>query len=374
MNTLRLLQFLALCLVLGACSAGGCSAIGGPIGGMDSGTGFDTGTTADTGAPSDEECYNGIDDNGDGLIDERCTCVVGERQPCWSGSATRRGVGACRDGVQSCDPYGEFTAFGSCVGEVGPSAEIPGNGIDEDCDGGDEGGNPCAASEFGEGCGDGTDEDCDGLVDCADPDCSSDSTCSAGCVPAEFGELCTDGIDNDCDGVVDCLDAECATHDRCRPPPPPPPGCTAEFPFFVEIVCGDGRDNDCDGDIDCADSDCMKPGSCGCDSQEAMCANGMDDDCDGSSDCSDLDCQQCAAGSYRYCDEPTYCHWGRQVCGSDGRWGTCVETTDLPGSCTGTYYSASCCTAAGECCQNYPVDETSIGDCATRVVCRQKRR
>jgi hypothetical protein len=354
-------------LGLAACAAEGRRVVGD----SDGGDGIDASPRVDAGSPppTDEECYDGLDNNGDGLIDERCPCVEGERQSCWPGTTSRRRIGACRDGVQVCEPFGEFTGWGACVGSVGPSAEIAGNGIDEDCDGADQGGSSCIAREFGEGCGDGSDEDSDGLVDCADPDCAADPTCSSTCTPSEAGEQCTDGIDNDCDGVVDCLDGDCAIHERCAPPPPPPPGCRPEFPFIVEASCGDGRDNDCDSRIDCDDSDCVRPGSCGCDSRESACSDGMDNDCDGDADCTDLDCQRCTAGSYRFCDDPMYCHWGRQECGSDGRWGTCVEVTTPPPGCSGSLYSATCCVDAGECCQNYPADDSSIGDCSTRVTC-----
>ncbi len=370
-----------LAFVLGfACSPSG---VGSPTRdsgrGMDAATGTDTGT--DTASSRDatsgmdlgttdgsEICDNGVDDDGNGLIDEMCTCLESQTQVCWPGTGSRRGVGACRDGIQTCEAFGEFFAWGECRNYRLPSAEIPGNGIDEDCDGSEPGGPVCAPEEFGESCGDGIDDDCDGLLDCADPDCAALETCMESCVPSS--EVCDDGRDNDCDGDYDCRDSDCESSSICAPPPPPPPSCTREFPFFAEVACGDGRDNDCDGDVDCDDSDCLRPGTCGCDTREDMCSNGTDDDCDGSSDCADLDCQRCTAGTSRWCDEPTYCHWGTQECGPDGRWGECLETEDRPGSCTGDLYSATCCVEEGGCCQNYPVDDTSLGDCDSIVMCR----
>jgi hypothetical protein len=314
-----------------------------------------------------ENCANSLDDTGEGSVDEGCSCpAVGEWQYCWPGTPGRRGVGACRDGIQQCVSYGgEFLSWGSCEGAVLPATEIPGNGVDEDCDGNDPGGSSCA--EF-EDCTMAGDEDCDGYPDCTDIDCAALPSCSSACVDREL--VCADGIDEDCDGYLDCNDPECAADPRCEPPPPPPPGCMREFPFLTEVLCGDGRDNDCDTRIDCADPDCLRPGTCGCDMRETACTDGMDNDCDRSTDCADTECQRCTPGTSRWCDDPMYCHWGIQECGSDGSWGTCVETTDRPTGCSGTIYSRDCCVDAGECCENFPTDRTSVGDCDAIVTCR----
>ncbi len=53
-------------------------------------------------------------------------------------------------------------------------------------------------------CTDGIDNDCDGAVDGGDPDC---------CVPTsdrEKGKNCRDGLDNDCDGLTDRADPDCS--------------------------------------------------------------------------------------------------------------------------------------------------------------------
>jgi len=352
-----------------ACSSGGCSTGADPgIGRRDGGSENDFGAVDLGGPPPSGEACNQVDDTGEGLVDEACSCDADSAQPCWPGAASRRGLGSCLDGYQRCEPFGEFLAWGACVGAVLPSAEIDGNCIDEDCDGSAPGcGVACGEIED---CLNGTDDDCDALVDCADRDCVATAACTASCVPSESGETrCADGVDNDCDGLVDCGDGQCVTVDPCVPPPPPPPGCVREFPFFVEILCGDGRDNDCDLLVDCADPDCISPGNCGCPRTETVCGDGVDQDCDDSPDCADTDCQVCVPGAFRWCDDPVYCHWGRQDCQSDQRWGACIETTDRPGSCVGSIYSASCCVGAGGCCENYPTDRSSIGMCSGITSC-----
>jgi hypothetical protein len=63
--------------------------------------------------------------------------------------------------------------------------------------------------------------------------------------------------------------------------------------------------------------------------------------------------QECIIGSERWCDEPVYCNWGKQVCAPDGRWGRCNETSTHPGTCDGTKYDQNCCAASGDgCCQD----------------------
>jgi alpha-tubulin suppressor-like RCC1 family protein len=174
-----------------------------------------------------DECGNGLDDDGDGAIDEDCPCGTGESQPCWDGARAERGVGACADGVQQCSATGsnEFGRWLSCTMSRGPGSESCEGTVDEDCDGAiDEG---CACTE-------GASRACDG---------PSEGACRAGT------QTCRSGTWTRCEGAV---------------------GPVAE-------LCGNGLDDDCDGLSD-------DPALCTCSPAPEVCGNGLDDDCDGLSD------------------------------------------------------------------------------------------
>ena len=155
---------------------------------------------------ANEICNDGIDNNGNGMID------------CAETSCD----------TQGCNPFGKVCAAGACTCVGGTATELV--------------------------CGDGIDDDCDGLVDCADPDCASTAACS---------ENCTDGIDNDGDTLVDCLDPSClgqscgANGLTCVLTV-----CACPGGATTETSCTDGTDNDCDGTVDCADSDCATNPAC----------------------------------------------------------------------------------------------------------------
>jgi hypothetical protein len=187
--------------------------------------------------PSEEAC-NGFDDDCDGLVDEGCECVTGDTRPCGSN------VGECQEGTETCD---NGTWSGVCAGEVGPALEVC-NGLDDDCDGVIDDGNPGGGGSCSTGlsgiCEAGTltcengglvcsqntsattevcnglDDDCDGVIDDGNPggggSCSTglSGICEAGTLTCENGglvcsqntsattEVCN-GLDDDCDGVID---------------------------------------------------------------------------------------------------------------------------------------------------------------------------
>ncbi len=189
----------------------------------DSGAGFD----ARASTLRTDLCGNGIDDDGNGRIDDGCPCGPGETQSCFPSAVTHRRIGSCTDGIQVCRASGgiEWGDWGDspCEGAVVPAAESC-DGRDRDCDGVLDNGCPCVVDETRE-CG---------LEFLRAPCTGGMQTCTngiwSGCegAIAPSSEVCDDGIDNDCDGEID-------------------PGCEC---VPTPEICRDGIDNDCDGEID----------------------------------------------------------------------------------------------------------------------------
>lgn len=171
-------------------------------------------------------CSDGIDNDGDGLID-------------------------CDD--PDCQTQG--------------TREVPGPGM-----------TVCAKTEDNlYTCSDGKDNDGDGFIDCEDNSCKQTQAC---CITqgneGDTLESCMDGIDNNCNGYKDCDDFACAksripeVQEYCRklkcPGDTSPEGAcssldtSSEKECLLEALasCADGRDNDCNGYVDCADFACSK--------------------------------------------------------------------------------------------------------------------
>ncbi len=197
---------------------GGHAAVGG------SHTGGTT-SAAGSGAHGTEIC-DGIDNNGDGKVDEGCSCTSGASQPCYLGPLGTRHVGECKDGTQKCVTSAEFNEWGDCTGSATPANEVQ-DGKDNDCNGATD--DVCGSGKphVAEICGNGVDDDCDGLTDCLDSDCPA---CT---------EDCSNGKDDDGNALVDCKDPACSQSPNCK-----------------ELNCEDGIDNDGDTLIDCKDPDC----------------------------------------------------------------------------------------------------------------------
>ncbi len=81
----------------------------------------------------EELCDDGQDNDGNGLVDEGCTCDFGAAARCYNGPPSSRDVGGCLDGYMRCENRAD-PRWGECEGVILPQEEIC-DLKDNDCNG-----------------------------------------------------------------------------------------------------------------------------------------------------------------------------------------------------------------------------------------------
>lgn len=344
----KLVCALGVLLGVAACSngsVGGGAAGAGATGGSSSSSGGasssnDAGINlggTDAGGGAGSELCNGLDDNGNGQVDEGCKCKPGTQQKCFVGPPSQAGIGACKWGSQTCvvKGSGEFRTggWGPCVGSGKATAEVCGDNVDNDCNGVVD--NGCSPTPT-----------CNSWTDCSKPECCETLTCLksgvlglscqlGGCAPGKL----MDPISHQC---RDCTAADCQeVPDLCcgAPACQGAKWCTAYLCGPIDPLCNNSTSScnhgDLDGDDSFGDCDEAKADPCcpckvavGCCFGGNTCAYGQFVKNNQCADCTAADCSAPSCMGLNGC--PTNCPAGQYF---NGAW--CAPCpTPAPGFCT----------------------------------------
>lgn len=263
---------------------------------------------------------------------EGCLCNGAGMRACYTGPASTRNVGLCKDGMQQC-LGSENPTWGPCTGSVTPAPEVCNGTVDRNCNGKVGCNDPTCTNTplCNTGCTDGQTRPCyDGPSGTENVGVCKDGTqtCSGGMWGTCTGEVlpqpvnCCDAIDHACTGVVGCFNLfQCITASCCQSSCDAggglDPGCVCMTGSGDTATCpqGDhyvhkgglpGTDECCPctasncGDFNCCgESICAGNSACSgytCNPLPASCNGQVSADCDDFPEDCDEPCCECTQG------------------------------------------------------------------------------